>query len=378
MPEAKGKLAYRERFALTLAHQSVDRPPMDMGATDMTEIEGGPRRLAPLLGLPSAGDGAALDETVLRCLDVDIRGVGGILTPSGTQARRLSDTEFIDAWGIRHQWQGYHYEMVGRPLAHATIRDLDQYPWPDPECIDREEVARLCKHARYLYEETPYVVCGRHPYFGVLELGCWMCGYDEFLYRLAGEPEFTHRFFEIVLTYQKRMDAIYYGVLGPYLHFTTSGDDFGAQAGPFLSPRMFRDQIAPYLAERIRHIRTFTDAAFFHHSCGAVRDLIPDLLAAGVQILNPIQPRAAGMEPDRLKREFGGRLTFYGGIDTQELLPQRTAEEVGAETQRLIGVLGADGGYVLSAAHTIQADVPLENVVAMYRAGAEVCRFVPD
>ena len=338
----------------------------------MTEMEGGPRRLAPLLGLPAGCDGADLDEEVLRCLDVDIRGVGGILTPSGTQARRLSDTEFIDAWGIRQQWQGHHYEMVGRPLADATIQDLDRFPWPDPDRIDREHIARLAEHARYLYEETPYVVCGRHPYFGVLELGCWMCGYDDFLYRLAGDPEFTLRFFEIILAYQKRVDAIYYGTLGRFIHFTTSGDDFGTQVGPFLSPRMFRDQIAPYLARRIRHIRAFTDAAFFHHTCGAVHDLIPDLLDAGVQILNPIQPRAVGMEPDRLKQEFGDRLTFYGGVDTQELLPHGTAEEVRAETRRLVRVLGERGGYVLSAAHTIQADVPLENVVAMVRAGAGV------
>ncbi|MBI5833672.1 MAG: methyltransferase [Armatimonadetes bacterium] len=359
---AQSALTHRERFALSLAHQPVDRPPLDLGATDMTEIEGGPRRLASLLGLPED------DEAVLRRLGVDMRGVGGILTPEGTGACRLSATEVVDAWGIRHQWQGHHYEMVGRPLADAAVADLDRFPWPDPERIDRAAIDRLRERARYLYEETPYVVCGRHPYFGVLELGCWMCGYDEFLYRLAGEPEFTQRFFEIVLTYQKKVDAIYYGALGPYLHLTTSGDDFGTQTGPLVSPRMFAEQIAPYLAERIPHIATYTDAVFFHHTCGAVSELIPDLLAAGVRILNPIQPRATGMEPERLKQAFGDRLTFYGGIDTQDLLPNGTPEQVRAETQRVAKVLGADGGYILSAAHTIGADVPLENVLAMYSA----------
>ena len=101
-----------------------------------------------------------------------------------------------------------------------------------------------------------------------------------------------------------------------------------------------------------------------------MRPLIPDLIAAGVGILNPIQPLAAGMKPEGLKRDFGDRLTFYGGVDTQELLPRGTPGQVAAAVRELIGVLGAGGGYVLSAAHTLQSDVPVENILALYRAGA--------
>jgi uroporphyrinogen decarboxylase len=294
--------------------------------------------------------------------------VGGVLAPKSPLARRISETEVSDAWGIVSRWNGHHYEMVGRPLAGATLADLEKYPWPDPEKIDRGEIARLAGRARFLFEETPYVVCGRHPYFGVLELGCWMCGFDDFLYRLAAEPEFVGRFFEVVLGYQKRVDEIYYGALGRWLHFTTSGDDFGTQNAPFMSPEMFRGTVLPSFAERIRHIAEFTDAAFFHHTCGAVRPLIPDLIGAGVRILNPIQPRAADMEPAGLKRDFGGQLAFYGGVDTQELLPRGTPEQVSAAARELIGVLGAGGGYVLAAVHNIQANVPPENVMALFEA----------
>jgi uroporphyrinogen decarboxylase len=213
------------------------------------------------------------------------------------------------------------------------------------------------------------VVCARHPYFGVLELGCWMCGFDDFLYRMAGEPEFVQRFFGIILDYQHRVDEIYYAAVGPYIHFTTSGDDFGSQNSPLLSPAMFHDAVLPCLARRISHIREFTHAAFFHHSCGAIRPLIPDLINAGVDILNPLQPQAAGMEPEALKRDFGGSLTFYGGIDTQRILPLGTPDEVAAETRRVIRALGGSGGYILSAAHHLQSDVPAENVIAMYREG---------
>lgn len=352
---------YRERFAAALARGPADRPPMDLGSTDMTEIEGRPRRLGPLLGVPED------DEAVLVALDTDIRGVGGILAPPSPLARQVSPTYRTDCWGIGYEFNGHHYEAVGRPLADATIADLDAYPWPDLERLDRSVFDKIGARARKLYETTPYVVCARHPYYGVMELGCWMCGFDDFLYRMAGEPEFVHRFFDIVLAYQLKVDALYYGAVGPYCHFTTSGDDFGTQAGPFLSPTMFRETVSPFLAERIRHIRTFTDAAFFHHTCGSVFRLIPDLISAGIDILNPIQLRAKDMEPEKLKAAYGDRLTFYGGVDTQRLLPEGNPEEVAEATRELIRTLSP--GYVLSAAHTIQEDVPPANVVAMYAAG---------
>jgi len=344
---------------------------MDLDGTDMTGIDGGPGRLAPLLGLKTDGMNAdEAREAVRQELDVDIRDVGGILEPSGSVARRISDTEMVDCWGITYRFNGHHFEAVGRPLEGATIDDLGRYPWPDPEKLDPARIRRCAESARHYMEETPYVVCARHPYYGVLELGCWMCGFDDFLYRLAGEQEFVERFFGIIMDYQHRVDEIYYGAVGPYIHFTTSGDDFGSQNGPLLSPAMFHDMVAPCLAARIRHIHELTDAAFFHHSCGAIRPLIPDLIGAGVDILNPLQPQAAGMEPDGLKRDFGDRLTFYGGIDTQRILPQGTTEDVAAETRGVIRALGSGGGYVLSAAHHLQEDVPAENVIAMYREGA--------
>ncbi len=367
------RLSFRERWKLCLGHQQVDRPPMDLNATDMTGIDGGPRRLAPALGLPRGGrTDDELDEEVLRCLDIDIRCVGGILSPSGGLARQVSDMEMVDAWGITYRWNGHHFEAVGRPLPGATLADLESYPWPDAAKIDRQAIASIGERARWLFESTPWVVCARHPSFGVLELGCWMCGFDDFLLRLAAEPEFVHRFFSIVREYQRRVDEMYFGAVGRWIHFTTSGDDFGAQTSPFMSESMFGSQVVPFLADRIGDIRRYTDAAFFHHTCGAIRPLIPALIEAGVVILNPLQPRAAGMEPAGLKADFGDKLVFYGGVDTQELLPRGTPERVAAETRRLAGVLGKQGGYVLSAAHTLQEDVPAQNIVAMYRAVASL------
>ena len=361
----------RERFACTLAHQAPDRVPMDLNSTDMTGIDGEPRRLAPLLGIKPAASGAETDEAVLRALDTDIRGVGGILHHDSELACQVSATEMVDMWGIGYRFNGHHYEAVDRPLHGATLADLETYPWPDPDRLDPALIAGIRERARFLYEETPHVVCARHPCYGVMELGCWMCGFDDFLYRMAAEPEFVHRFFDIVYDYQRRIQDVYYAAVGPYTHFTTSGDDFGTQTGPFLSPKMFAELVKPYLQARIEQIRRFTDAAFFHHTCGSVFELIPHLLDAGVDILNPIQPRTRNMEPERLKQAFGDRLTFYGGVDTQYLLPQGTVAEVEQATRALIRTLGASGGYILSAAHTLQDDVPDENILAFYRVGRE-------
>jgi uroporphyrinogen decarboxylase len=365
-------MTYRERFGATLAHLPVDRPPMDLGATDMTEIEGGPRRLAHLMGVP--GDGPDPDEAVLQALDIDIRGIGGVLAPDSPLARRASDGEFTDCWGIGYRWTGFHWEIVTHPLGGASIADLADYPWPGPDRVEPGTIERIGALARHLREDTPYVVCARHPVLGVMELGCWMCGFDDFLGRMAAEPDFVHRFFEIVLGYQRAVCACYYKAVGRWAHFTTSGDDFGTQAAPFISPRMFADLVVPYMADRIAWTRRYTDAVFFHHTCGAVRPLIPHLIAMGVDILNPIQPLAAGMEPEGLKASFGDDLTFYGGVDTQDLLPNGSPEEVRAETRRLVRVLGRNGGYVLSPAHCLLQQVPEANIVAMYDEGARRAR----
>lgn len=371
------KLSYRERFSRTLAHQLVDRAPFDLGGTPMTGIEPvAMARLAEFLGFerqrPDGADGFAesrlLDERVLRYFDIDMRRVGGIVVPLNDSARRVSDRAYVDEWGVKRVWTGAYWDIVDPPLRGATIEDLECYPWPDPARVDLDWIERQQQEAKRLFKETPYVVSAEHPVYGVFELGCWMCGFDDFLMRMALEPLFVRRFFDIILDYQKKVIDVYYGALGSYIHFTTSGDDFGTQTSPMVSPTMFAEMIKPYLAERIAYTKKYTSATFFHHSCGSVYALIPDLIEAGVEILNPIQPRAKDMEPARLRAEFGDQLTFYGGVDTQELLPRASSDEIGRAVWGLLDDMSGQGGYVFSAAHNLQCDVPPLSVVAMFES----------
>jgi uroporphyrinogen decarboxylase len=203
---------------------------------------------------------------------------------------------------------------------------------------------------------------------GIFEMGCWLFGFEYFLTQMAMEPEFVASFFELFLDYQKKVISTYYGALGPYIHYTSSGDDFATQNGPFISPEMFMEQIAPFFKERISYTKSFTEAAFLHHSCGSVVELIPALIDCGVDILNPRQPKARDMNFDILKKRHGKDIVFHGGFDTQEVLPFLDRDEIIAEVRRLMDTLGANGGYIFAAAHNIQEDVPPQNIVVMFEA----------
>ncbi len=370
-------MSRREDFQKTLQHIQPERIIVDFGGNPLSCMEG--KSMANLLDFlgfeppkeenPLAfGMAGRIDERILTYFDTDTRAIGYIFSPPSPLAKNISPTEQIDCWGIRRRFTGMYWDIVESPLKDATLEDLKNFPWPDPEAIPQEEFDACAKAAKYLYENTDYVICAEHPVYGVFELGCWMCGFEDFLYRLAAEPEFVRAFFDRFWQYQKRVIERYYAAVGPYIHYTSSGDDFAMQNGPFFSPAAFRQQIAPYLKERIRLTKSFTKAAFLHHSCGSVHALIPDLIDCGVEILNPIQPKAANMEAHRLKADYGNQITFHGGFDTQEILPHGSPAQIDEEVHRLMTTLGKNGGYIFAAAHNIQEDVPPENLVAMLEA----------
>lgn len=147
--------------------------------------------------------------------------------------------------------------------------------------------------------------------------------------------------------------------------------DLGTQASLLISPELFAEMIKPYLKRVIDRARSHTEARIFYHSCGNVVPLIEDLIDCGIEILNAIQVSAAGMDPLRLKKDFGDRLVFWGAIDTQHVLPHGSEDEVAAEVKLRIDQLADGGGYILAPVHNVQDDVPVENILAMYRTGLE-------
>jgi len=361
-------MTHRERFIKNVSHEGADRAVFDLCGNPQTQIDYTETKeaLAEFLGLGGGSEGSfPLDDRILRHFDIDTRLVGRIPVPR-TVHNREEDGVSYDSYGIGRRVVNGHHEICHTPLTGCNIDEVVKYPMPDAGDIDRRLIQEWAEEAEYLCRNTDYAVVAGHPLLGVFEIGCWMFGFDDYLYRLSAEPEVVHVFSQRVLDYQKKVIEIYYGSLGRYINCTTSGDDFGTQTGPFMSAGMFKELVKPYMKERISYTKKFTDAYYQHHTCGSVFDLIPELIDCGVDILNPIQPGTYMMEPSRLKEAYGGKLAFWGGIDTQKLLPYGSPADVEEAVGHILSILDSDGGYVLSPAHCIQNDVPAANIAAIY------------
>lgn len=366
-------MTHRERFIKSMNHQQVDRAVFDLSGSPQTAVDYQCTKDAiaahlKIIGPPKGSYN--LDERILENFDIDLRRIGGMPTPP-TSHSRTENGIIYDSFGIGRKAINGHLEICFNPLKDCDIDQVMKYEMPDPEKIDKSLISKWALQAEWLHKNTDYAVVAEHPVLGVFELGCWMFGFEDYLYRLAAEPELVHAFSERFLNYQKRVIEIYYGALGRYIDCTTSGDDFGTQTGPFMSQEMFRELIKPYFKERVSYTKAFTDAFFKHHSCGSVYSFIQDLIDCGVDILNPIQPGVYMMEHERLKKEFGSQISFWGGIDTQHLLPEASPEEIKTEIKRILSVMDINGGYILAPAHTIQQDVPAENLCAVYEGAKE-------
>jgi Uroporphyrinogen-III decarboxylase len=346
-------MTHRERFFNVVTHKKCDRVVLDLCGCPQTQIYD--RRL--------------ITEEFLLKYDIDTRIVGGMPTPQTVHNRVENDIHY-DSYGIGYKQLYGYSEICVNPLRDKDIDYIMAYPLPEVKDINVNIIKEWANKAEWLHTNTDYAVIAEHPVLGVFEIGCWMFGFDDYLYRLAAEPEVVHAFSERILEYQKGMIELYYGQLGKFIDCTTSGDDFGTQTGTFTSPDMFDDLVKPYFKERITYTKKFTDAFYQHHTCGSVHSLIPNLIDCGVDILNPIQPGTYMMEPERLKADYGDKMSFWGGIDTQHLLPEGNVDDVKNEVKRILKIMDCEG-YILAPAHNIQKDVPFENLEAIYEGALE-------
>lgn len=370
----------RLRMHLALSHKEPDRPPLDLGSTPNTGITKlAYLRLVEYLDIQLKQQPKVInvpfqlvevEEEVLEALNIDTRPVYAN-PPASSQAGFLENGKYRDEWGIiyrpvKYYDQVLYYDAVESPLSDATtIRDIEAHHWPDSK--DTTPFVGLSEKAKKLREETEYALVG-HPGFttSIFQTACGIRGYANFLIDLVKRKDLAHAILHIITEIQIERMKRYLFAVGPHLDVVCIGDDFCHQRGPLMSLRVFREMIKPYLKKYYETIKSLTKAKLHLHSCGAVHHLLDDLIEIGIDIINPVQVSAEGMEPEQLKKRFGGRIVFWGGIDTQKVLPYGTPEEVRQEVRRIVKILGTGGGYVLSAVHNIQADVPPENIVAMF------------
>ncbi len=375
----------RERVIAAIEHREPDRVPIDINPVPDFYAS-----LKAHLGLEideqiKAGfmEEAIPHPRVLAALGADLISVKlGAAKTAKRPAPPEGQDLVTDGWGVGlrriHQAAGSYLEPVYHPLADATLDDLESYPWPDPYAPGRGEGAEAT--AKRLYEDTDLALVGR---FGgpIVQTAIYLMGFQRWLECAAAEPEFAAALLDRITDIAMALDRIGIEATGRYIQILKiSGDDFGMQTGPLYSPAMFRSLMLPRLRRRWTAARKLLDEInpaikIMFHSCGGIAPLIEDLIGIGLQVLDPVQPRAAGMESAELKRRFGDRITFHGGVDEQHVLPFGTEADVEAEVRLRIQAFAPGGGYILAPSHYVQADTPPANIVAMCRAAVEFGQY---
>ena len=375
----------RERIQAALSHREPDRIPIDLGSTLVTSITSG--AYAPLrrhLGLP-VDDAPIWDlpqqlpylgEDLLIRLGVDARPV----TVPREQATPEPLIDEGDSWGWINRWGarlrmpkngGFYFDWVEFPMPDFTEDAVRTFTWPE---FDSPEVlARNREEAVRLRETTDYALVGTGIVgMGIFEQGCFTVGSEEFMMAMAADRPLAERLLDGITEYSIECATRYLDQVGDLLDVYQYGDDVATQLGWMISPEAYVSLIKPRQKRLFDAIRARTNAKLFYHGCGAVFDLIPHLIDIGVDVLNPVQVSARGMDTARLKATYGRDIVFWGGgVDTQQVLPFGTPDEVRAEVRHRVEDLGPDG-FVWAAVHNIQTGVPPENIVAAFDAVREL------
>ena len=363
------KCTPKERILNAFRHVESDRVPIDFGSTANTSItKDAYENLKSLLkiDLPTKLlsknlSTALVDEIVLERFGVDTRGV--FLSGNDQwQDIVLSADKYIDEWGITYYKppDSPFYDAVKNPLGgEISSKILKEYPWPDPNIKSR--VRNIRESVRHLREHTDYAVVF-HSMGGFITQSQYLRGLQQWLEDLLAEPELLGELIDCTLHYQLNLTLSALSECNFDVDVVHFGDDLGMQNTLMFSPKTYREIIKPRQAKLFAAVKTYCNAKILFHTCGNNYDILDDLIEIGVDALNPVQTNAKNMQADKLKREFGDRMTFWGGIDTH--VPGGMKEEV----KRVVEVMAPGGGYVLSAIHNIQADVSAENICALFDA----------
>jgi uroporphyrinogen decarboxylase len=370
-----------ERVRLALNHREADRVPFDLGGTGLSTIHvTAYQTLRHYLGMPEVSPRVAfvaeqlvlVDQDVAERLQTDVRPVlPG--TPSTFEYVFRDESQYeayMDEWGIgwrKPQDGGFYYDMYYHPLASAgSLDDFRAYSLPDP--LDDGRFATLRSQAEAAVEEGKAVAL-LGPCAGTAEVYSWLRGYEQYYIDLARNQQWVAYMLDRLMEFKCAFWGRALSEVGDLVDIVVEADDLGGQQAPLMSPKTYRSLIEPRHKRLFSFIKAQAAVKLFYHTCGAVRRLIPDLIDAGIDILNPVQISAAGMKLGELKQEFGRDLVFWGGgVDTQGVLGTGTPEQLREDVRRNMEALAPGGGFVFAAVHDIQANVPPENIMAMWEA----------
>ncbi|HAM11641.1 MAG: hypothetical protein A2X05_10720 [Bacteroidetes bacterium GWE2_41_25] len=352
----------KERTLAAINHRQPDRPPVYVSLTPQVA-----EKLSEALHLPYEEPFDAMESArmshmgLLTSMGVDIIAIAPTV-PTNAPTITLPDGRIKNEWGMIFRNVGIYTEFAEYPLANASSeKDILEYPFPDPNAPGRYDQAVKMMEC---YAEKFAVIGDVETMF--FEMSWYLTGMEKFLMDLMMETEYQAHLMDKIMNYiivaGKKLIEMGVDILW-------CGDDFGTQGGMIMDPETWRKIFKPrikYMFEEFRKVRP--DIKIAWHSCGSILPIIPDFIEVGLDILNPIQPLAQGMDPVFLKKTYGKDLVFFGGIDVQHLLPFGTPQMIRDEVRRRIDILGKEGGYIIAPAHNIQPDTPVENIMAFFDA----------
>ncbi len=394
----------RERVLAALDHREPDRVPIDLSGHRSSGIAAiAYPKLREALGLAPRPVRVYDIIQQLAIVDEDVLDRFGVDTVELGRGFALDDQDWVDwvlpdgapcqvpAWSVPEREEGrwvlrsksgrviaampdgaLYFEQTHWPFLNGD--DLDAIPealgecmWtaiaspPGPDVSDAE----LAAGAKALRERTDRAIIGL---FGgnLNETGQFLYRIDGFLMLLAGRPDRAHAFLDRLVELHLANLERYLGLVGEHIDIILFGDDLGMQTGPQISPAMYRELFKPRHATLWRRAKELAGVKVMLHSCGDLRALLPDLIEAGLDAVNPVQISCPGMDAAELKAEFGRDITFWGGgCDTQAILPDATPEAVAGHVRAQVKILAPGGGFVFQQVHNILANVPPANIIAM-------------
>ncbi len=356
-------MTHKERFLTAIHHQEPDRVPICAWYTPEAE-----KALLRHMGVESdqteTYKAAGGPLPILMDHDFLISWVGPCTSYYSNPAE-----EYTDEWGIGWKWFKYaagasYTEMVRHPL--ADIVDPAAFTMPDFTREDR-------------YTGTLKMIADYGGEYGIMggcactlfELAWYLRGMEQVMEDMVANKDFMHAYLDRLM---KWIDEAGSRMVGMGVDVLWIGDDFGMQNQMLIAPQLFREFFKPRYAQLFAKWKALNPALkIAFHSDGNIFPIIPDLIEVGLDILNPVQPKS--MDPAKVKREFGDKLTFWGTVDIQEVLPFGTAEDVASEVKLRLRTVGKGGGLIISPAHNIQAEVPLANILAFYESAKTFGRY---
>ncbi|MHB8970802.1 MAG: uroporphyrinogen decarboxylase family protein [Pirellulaceae bacterium] len=387
----------RERVLRAIHHQPADRVPIDVGGTRQSGIAASTYHLLKQrlgLGTPTRVYDlyqmlAEIELPVIERFGGDVVGLYrpdvafGIVNENWRPWTTFDGTQVEVPAGFRPRQEPDGSLVIvqdGQPIARMPrggfyFDRLEKFPGAahiavegyQPPLLTEQQCAHFRAQSHLLYDNTDFAIVAPlgPPY--ELFYGLGTGDFENWMMTLACEPDYVHRLYDCLVTAWIENLKRFVDAVEDRVQILQICDDFGTQQSLFLSVDMYRHLVMPHYQRGLEWVHTHTDMKVLLHSDGAIFPLLPSLIETGVDILNPVQTSAVGMDPVQLKQQFGNQLTFWGGsLDCQKTLPYGSVEEVVAEVQRHVEVFAPGGGYVFTSVHNVQANVPPENVIAMY------------